>query len=216
MKHPLNKFFDKILVLTTTHDSCKNRISRFKHRNQKLEYEFFYGKHAADMDINFYRESGCEPITDGQISCSVNHLSLYQYIIDSNIPNCLILEDDAVVTEDLDYIEKCLSQLPLDWKLFYLGYINYHPIYPNYSNNLIKFSAKNYITLDCTFGFAITKELALELYDANKTINNTADGSIQRLIKQNDIDVYAATPKIIEHEGLESILAMVDRGDFKK
>lgn len=216
MKHPLNKFFDKVIVLTTTHDSCKDRIERFKSRSKNLEYEFFYGTHAADMDINYYRENGCEPITDGQISCAVNHLNLYQYILDNDISNCLILEDDAVITEDHEYIEKCLSSVPSNWKLLYLGYINYHPIYPNYSDSLVKFSANNYIVLDCTFGFAITKELASRLYEANKTINNTADGSIQRLIREQNIDVYAATPKIVEHEGLESILAMVDRGDFKK
>lgn len=216
MKHPLNKFFDKVIVLTTTHESCKDRIERFKTRSKNLEYEFFYGTHAADMNIDFYRENGCEPITDGQISCAVNHLNLYQYIINNNISNCLILEDDAVITEDVQYIEDCLSKLPSDWKLVYLGYINYHYIHPNYSDHLFKFSSKNYVVLDCTFGFAITKDFASKLYDANKTINNTADGSIQRLIREDDIDVYATVPKVVEHEGLESILAMVDRGDFKR
>lgn len=215
MIHPFNKYFDKVLILTTTHQSCSDRIERIKKRMIGIDYEFFYGEHAADMDIDSYRKQGVE-LTDGQISCAANHLKMYQYILDNNFDNCLILEDDAVISKSEEEIDSCISNLPDDWKLFYLGYIVYQQFQSNYAKNLHRFSSKNYVVLDCTYGFSITRDIAKFLLESNLDLSRTADGSIQRMILNQDLDVYAATPALIDHEGKESILALIDSGYFKK
>lgn len=86
-----------------------NFIQNFKFFG--IEYEFIseiYGKNLSDKELekSVYDYKNCF-ITLGKIGCALSHLKIYQKMLDENIPYALILEDDAIFTQDtLKYIRK--------------------------------------------------------------------------------------------------------------
>ena len=208
MTHPFNKCFEKVLILTTSHQISEQRRERIIQRLDGIEYSFFYGVHYEEMDIQSYYDNGCYPgLTPGQIGCTESFRNIYKYIFENDISNCLILEDDAVIGEHINDLELIYNQLPEDWQLFYLAY-GHQDISPppNYSSNLIKIDRGGNFFPDSTVGFAVGKEYAKILYDINSKITWTADGNIQNLLRTTDCVAYASVPKIVVHEGNDSIV----------
>jgi len=208
MTHILNKCFEKVLVLTTNHEISKNRRERMIPRLNGIDYTFFYGCHYDEMDIQTYYDNGCYyELTPGQIACTESFRKIYKYIFENNIKNCLILEDDILLSKNINQLEKIYNQLPDDWQLFYLGYGHHDPDpLPNYSKNLFFINKNGNYFPDATIGFAVTKEYAKKLYDINSKITWTADGNIQNLLKTTDCVGYASIPKLIHHERLDSVI----------
>lgn len=64
--------------------------------------------------------------------------NLFNQCLANGLQEILVLEDDALFIDDPDLIEKCISQLPEDFHLFYLGgYLAYEAT-KLYSSNLIQ------------------------------------------------------------------------------
>ena len=209
MTHSINKCFEKVLVLTTNHEISKNRRERIKSRLEGIDYTFFYGCHYDELNIQEYYDNGCYyELTPGQIGCTESFRKIYKYIFDNNISNCLILEDDIIINDsNINLLEDIYSQLPKDWQLFYLGYGHHDPTpLANYSKNLFRIDRNANYFPDATIAFAVTKEYAQKLYDINSKITWTADGNIQKLLRTTDCVGYASVPKLVFHEGNDSII----------
>ena len=131
---PINKFFDKIFVITL--QRAAERHEHIKKELQGLNYEFYVGQDKNDhhiqqlsqiniynieKSINFHRYN--KPMTLGHICCSWSHLKVFDNIIKNNYQKILILEDDVVVLkENISQINNILNQLPTTWELLYLGW----------------------------------------------------------------------------------------------
>lgn len=207
--HILNKCFEKVLVLTTNHKISESRRERMIPRLDGIDYTFFYGVSYEDLDIeSCYKNGAATYLTPGQIGCTKSFLQIYKYIIDNNIENCLIMEDDVVINNNINQLENIYKQLPNDWQLFYLGYGHCDPTpTPNYSSNLYKIGRSGNYHPHGTVGFAIGKEYAKILYEINLSIQWTADGNIQNVLRNTDAVAYASVPKIIDHDGIDSVLS---------
>lgn len=205
--HPFNKCFDKVIILTTNHEISKSRRERIVSRLNGVDYSFFYGVSYEDLDIQSYYDDGCQLRYPGQIGCSESFNRIFNYILDSDLQNCLILEDDACITEGIDKFEEIYSQLPEDWQLFYIGY-GHQDISPppNYSSNLIKIDRNGHFFPDSTIGFAVGREYAKILYDHNCKVKLTADANLQIVLRSTDCVAYASVPKIILPEGNDSVV----------
>lgn len=208
MKHLFNKYFEQVLVLTTNHEFSKERQERIKLRLDGIDYSFFYGVSYEDLDIQSYYDNGCQLRYPGQIGCSESFNMIYLYIIDNDVKSCLILEDDACIDDkSLKMMDKVFDQLPEDWQLFYLGYGHQDMCpSPNYSSNLIKIDKNGYFYPDSTIGFAVKKEYAKILYERNNPVTWTADANLQLTFRNTDCVGYASVPKIIFHEGKDSVV----------
>lgn len=207
MTHILNQCFEKVLVLTTNHKISEERRKRIIPRLTGIDYTFFYGVNYEDLDIQSYRDNGCILEYPGQIGCSESFNKIYKYIFDNDIKNCLILEDDAIIGENINLLETIYPQLPEDWQLFYLGHGHQDAQpYPNYSKNLFRISRNANYFPDATLAFAVTKECAKKLHDFNSKITWTADATIQTFFRTTDNVGYASIPKLIFHEKKDSIV----------
>lgn len=52
-------------------------------------------------------------LTDGELGCALSHLNVYKEIVKRNLPGAIILEDDFIVTSQLDFIfSQALQVLP--------------------------------------------------------------------------------------------------------
>ena len=207
MTHPFNKCFEKVIVLTTSHKISEQRRERIIPRLDGVDYSFFYGVNYEELDIESYYSNGCQLKYHGQIGCAESFNKIYKYIIDNDIKNCLILEDDAIITESVNKLEEIYKQLPSDWQLFYLGYGHHDSeLCPNYSPNLYKIDRSGHYHPDATIGFAVGNEYAKILYKHNSKVTWTADANLQIVLRSTDCIAYASVPKIIVHEHKDSIV----------
>lgn len=139
----LNRYFDKIIVLTIKRNGARRDI--LKQILNGLEYEIFYGVEGGTLEINNliatgivdadvdnlfkkanidYMNMKSDPIHINQIACSLSHVEIYKYIKEKGLEKVLILEDDIIPVEDnLNYLSETLEQVPADWELLYLGHI---------------------------------------------------------------------------------------------
>lgn len=71
-------------------------------------------------------------LTAGQIGCFESHARIWRRMVDENIPQALILEDDADITytqTTVDRLTECLDELKTipTWDVLYVGNIPLHP-----------------------------------------------------------------------------------------
>jgi GR25 family glycosyltransferase involved in LPS biosynthesis len=58
----------------------------------------------------------------GIIGCALSHLKIVKDALENNYKNILILEDDIVFEEEVNYkFSEYINKIPLDWQLLYFG-----------------------------------------------------------------------------------------------
>ncbi len=69
----------------------------------------------------------------GEIGCYDSHYRVWKHVVENNIPNALILEDDADIrygretATRINHLFSELSRLHINYDLIYIGHFNYHP-----------------------------------------------------------------------------------------
>jgi lipooligosaccharide galactosyltransferase I len=106
-------------------DSSRREFIEKRLRGLGLQFEFFdavYGKNLSQdelqkIDYKFYQSKylAKKPLTLGEIGCAMSHIKLYEHIREINIPEAIILEDDAIVSHHfkeivLDALKKAPSR----------------------------------------------------------------------------------------------------------
>ena len=200
----LNNLFDHIFVMSIP--TFVDRIENMKQRLDGVDYEFFYGIYGKDVDVQKYRDLGSK-LTRGQMSCSLSHILLYEKIVNENLDNILILEDDCAFNENISNAANCLSELPSNFDVFYLGYDC--PSTTTFSDNL--FSARTHI--GHTHSICVSNKCANKMVELNKNLYWTADGAFVELLKTNDVPAYLANPKMTyqDNNGSDAKCVQVDK-----
>ena len=69
-----------------------------------------------------YRRSHYEIATLGAVGSSLSHIAAWRKFVASGSPVCLVLEDDAILTEDIiKRVEQLSTSAPPDWGIWLLG-----------------------------------------------------------------------------------------------
>lgn len=73
--------------------------------------------------LNSLKARNLKPwINTGEIGCLLSHLSIWNKIIDENIPYALIYEDDALFAENyIHRLKKVVAEIPEDALVIYIG-----------------------------------------------------------------------------------------------
>jgi glycosyl transferase family 25 len=80
------------------------------------------GKKLSPYDRSKYSEEDAikavgHPLIDTQIGCALSHARLYERIVAEGIPECLILEDDALLGEMFLKVMEHRNQFPDNWDM---------------------------------------------------------------------------------------------------
>lgn len=104
--HSMNNI-PPIFVISLKH-SNRREIIKSRLNELGLKFEFFdavYGKDLTkeeleQIDFDFYPKNygARKALTLGEIGCALSHIKLYEYIVERNIQEAIILEDDAIVS----------------------------------------------------------------------------------------------------------------------
>lgn len=139
----INKYFDKIIVLTIERN--KNRIEIIKDTLDGINFEIFIGVDGKNLNIGEllksnivsekinevfietsieYMNMKVEKIHINEIACALSHRNIYEHVVKNGLKRVLIFEDDVIpVEENLKYLADTLNQLPNDWEVFYMGHM---------------------------------------------------------------------------------------------
>ena len=122
----------------------------------------------------------------GQLACFLSHMSLWKKIVDDNIPEMIILEDDATIPDNFyEKLNEMRSELPSDYDILYLFI---HPLqYKDvkvHTEHLIP--GKNNIvkryTSYGTVGYMMSLKAARYLLSTFKEINITVDNQLATIV----------------------------------
>jgi len=130
----INNYFDHIYVLTI--DGSEKRQAALETSLKGLNWEFFYGVHKKNLDMDIVKEQGDyddqrhlevkrsnRSMSLSEIACAMSHRAIYQDVIIKNYQRVLILEDDVLpVYQNLSIFSAVANELPDDWELLMLGY----------------------------------------------------------------------------------------------
>jgi GR25 family glycosyltransferase involved in LPS biosynthesis len=216
MQLQLDRYFDKVIVINSRQrgDRLKDMTSRFKELGMvkdhfefidKYRFEALMGGHVDRASFNITWEKG---LNNGELGCYLSHLRIYQLIVSEGWNKTLILEDDALFTDEFfAKFEMHFNALPENWDMWYLGRWNYdvhnlqkkelefYGVKNEIGNGLFE-SKRNWLT----HAYAINKpETAKYLFEnASRNLYLTIDGVLADL--QDNLNVYSSNPAIVKQD----------------
>lgn len=207
------EFFDRIYCI-----GSKNRSDRKWNVSKRFNgwdiahFEAIWMNKIDPTKIDF----GPDPVRrldNGEIGCFLSHRKIYEIIKQEQLDKTLILEDDALPTEDfMSRFSDQISLVPDDWDMIYLGQINcdsnvlqkgriakVHALKENITGEI--YSADR-----CwlTHAYAIRLKAIDHLLEGTKYVSYTIDAVLADL--QKDLKVYAFHPNLINQDNTKSSL----------
>lgn len=111
----------KLPVFVISLKSASDRRKLIREQLEKLNFEFeffdaFIGKNYADNPAYYNEKKALKAegrkLRAGEVGCALSHNAVYRLIVERELPYALILEDDAIISEDLpEVLEKLLPYL---------------------------------------------------------------------------------------------------------
>ena len=141
---PLNRYFDKVYVLTLPHATARqDNVVRVL---DGLDWSYFWGTDKKDFSTTQVLAEGIyddvahkstkrtsRSMNLGEIACALSHRNIYQNMLDEGHRRILILEDDVLPQpERIQHFDSVIAQLPEDWELLMLGYYGHKLSTPRY------------------------------------------------------------------------------------
>ncbi|REL24199.1 hypothetical protein DYD21_19660 [Rhodohalobacter sp. SW132] len=151
----LNQTFDNIYIMTLERSVDRHPV--FKKRLAGLDYEIFWGVDGQKLDIRELEEKGLydsekakfikkelklpqRDLSMSILGCALSHVGIYKDAIKNGYEKVLIMEDDITIDQSKNqHLKQALDELPPDWELLYLGYLQ--------NNNELSWKARLRINL---------------------------------------------------------------------
>ena len=122
-------------------------------------------------------------LSKGEYGCALSHLGLWEKMVSENIESCIIIEDDIHPNKNFIDYQKLLAQLPSDWDIAYVSFLN--------TGNK-KFVGENIFIPNCGFttaGYIINLKGAKKLIDL-LPIEGPIDLYLLSLFRSKKINAY--------------------------
>lgn len=199
--HILNKYCDKILVLT-----LKDSIIRQERINQifkDVNFDFFYGVNGLEInDEEYIKYKEIRNLSYGQFGCTLSHIEIMKYIIDNKLNNVLILEDDIEMFDTVKNLDIYFDNLPNTYEIVYFGMNNCNIKYdkyliPNINNYVFELNISNFKFIEGTNAIFIRNyEYLNGLLDFQLKHLHTADAGYMEYLKQTNKTYHVCLPQI--------------------
>jgi GR25 family glycosyltransferase involved in LPS biosynthesis len=185
--------------------SSKKRTEHVKtHLQKKIpELEIFYAVEGKTNELEYRlgKRTINEKLTNfcrrGQIACLLSHVEIWKKIVNENLEECVIIEDDSLVSDDfIIKFNQIYNLLPKDSEFLYL-YV--HPDCKKETEN--KILTPGYFTYG-TVAYYIKNSLAKEFITFFENhIFHTVDESIAWYLNHHKKKYFCVTENLVETGG---------------
>lgn len=124
-------------------------------------------------------------LTKGVIACSLSHVKVYKHIVENDVGICLVIEDDAVLPQDIKKTLAIIEGEISRGEIISLSYFNHHQAknstdlsmqhIKQISNNLQLVYPVDLHDIASAMAYVITKEVAANMLKVSMPIANAAD-----------------------------------------
>lgn len=174
--------------------TLKRAIDRHAHLHKTMKYPFslYYGVDGKLLDTETrLKHSVPGRISPAQVGIFLSHLTLWRSLQNKTTPT-LILEDDAVITQDLNTV----NILPVldDFDIIYYGSIN------NRKGTKITEYLYTSVNPICMHGYLISQRgvrKLLQFFEGYKIIYDFDNILVDNLVKTGILKTYSVFPQII-------------------
>jgi GR25 family glycosyltransferase involved in LPS biosynthesis len=221
--HILNKYCEHIFVISI------DRYNRKDYVNNQLKdvtFEYFDGVDGSLFTEEFYnnywnnRLPNSHGLGRGNLGCSLSHLNLYKKIYNEKLNNVLILEDDILITDNINRLDEYFKNIN-NYNLIYFGMNNGNKQYDMFlpRNNNILILNKYTLRINQIFNIEGTNAYFIRDYNFVKNLIDfqskwlyTADGCLMEYLKEYDLTYHIFLPQIIKtNNNLSSISYKIDK-----
>lgn len=160
-------------------------------------------KLSADERDHYYSEKQAitvrgRPLADGEIGCYLSHSRIWERMVDQQIELALVLESDAVLTDETTTALKACQETKTHWDLIMLFYRECYPSLWHRSplteqSRLVRFSNKS----ACTTAYLITLEGARKLLKKAYPIHMPVDDFMTGGYIKKGINTFAVYPRCV-------------------
>lgn len=126
----LNSFFEKVF--------CINLARRPDRLSHALEQFSSHGISATVIPAVDGRKLPVGAMSAGRLGCLLSHLKIFRMARLQRLQSFAVFEDDVLLVTDFGQkFNQWISELPVDWDLVYLGWLNWLPMeYTPVSSNV--------------------------------------------------------------------------------
>ncbi|MCX7049960.1 MAG: glycosyltransferase family 25 protein [Candidatus Sumerlaeota bacterium] len=109
----------KTFIINIAKDTKRRHFISRQMDKLKLEHEYFNAIVGKDLTTAELRRSynhskamrtQCRDLTPSEIGCALSHIGIYRLILARRLPMALILEDDTVLSDEINTILGCLQE----------------------------------------------------------------------------------------------------------
>lgn len=120
----------RIFVISMPHSTERRAAISARLGALGLEFSFFDGIYGKNVDMHRHplyagtrrRLFFGKDLTAGEFGCLLSHRGVYQRIVDENVPRALVLEDDAILTDDVPAVLAAVAASSVPWDIIrFLG-----------------------------------------------------------------------------------------------
>jgi GR25 family glycosyltransferase involved in LPS biosynthesis len=113
-----------ILVLNCAKDVERRAYVEKQLSLYNLKYEVFTGTDGAETPNSVFEQENIVYNHVGVNGCSLSHKRIWQYIVDKNYQEVLVLEDDIVFCDNFEQLYKKFKPMTYhDYGIIFLGYV---------------------------------------------------------------------------------------------
>jgi glycosyl transferase family 25 len=151
-------------------------------------------------------------MTSGELGCAWSHLIMYKNLLHDNMyDKYLILEDDAILCSDFEYLINILNNIPSESDICHIGESRWYPF--NITNKINDFfyeNEKRYF--NNTTSYVVTKQGANKLLEfAENQIAHRADDLLSNAnLSLMDFNFYIPEKYIFKQKEIDSIIQKME------
>ena len=202
--------FPPIFIISLKHSGRREFISD-RLSSLGLRFQFIdavYGKDLTDEDLSkvdfeFYpqRFGSKKPLTKGELGCALSHIGIYEKMVKENIPEAIILEDDAIVNLYFpEILKEALEKLPKRAEMLFLDH-GKAKVFPLMRSLPERYRLARYLTpsknskrtITCTAAYYLKLEGAKKLLSKAYPLRLPAD-YLTGLLQLTGVHAYGIEP----------------------
>lgn len=152
-------------------------------------------------------------LASGEIGCYLSHSRIWEKVVNENISQVLIIESDAVFSEEAVRVINAINTKNIDWELLMLFYRECFPAFRGRlpitsQSKLVRFSNKT----SCATAYLVTLEGAHKLLKKAYPIQMPVDDYMTGGYINKDINTFAIYPRTIKitDDALETSIIRAD------